>query len=270
MARAARHARWPRRKKTASSEFVTAAPAVDWRLAAVLVAFVAIAAVVSRVAEFDVALADASASVRAVLQLAAVSIVLTAVLASLPLAVAFVVLMFVVATGTASFRIGVPIRQSPWIALALFMGAGPVVGLCLASGVVPLRGAGLIPVAGIILGGAMMSAVLAGRRAFQELATQKEIWEGALALGARPRDAAHLVINPTAREALLPALDQTRTVGLVALPGTFVGVILGGGSAVEAGAAQVLVLVGLLPAQALATAAIHRLVAVGRLEQKTH
>jgi UDP-glucose/iron transport system permease protein len=55
-----------------------------------------------------------------------------------------------------------------------------------------------------------------------------------------------------AATALVPALDQTRTVGLVTLPGAFVGVLLGGGSAVQAGAAQLLVLVGLLAAEAIA------------------
>jgi putative ABC transport system permease protein len=42
-------------------------------------------------------------------------------------------------------------------------------------------------------------------------------------------------------------------VGLVTLPGAFVGVLLGGGTAVQAGAAQVLVLVGILAAQVVAT-----------------
>jgi ABC-type iron transport system FetAB permease component len=36
-------------------------------------------------------------------------------------------------------------------------------------------------------------------------------------------------------QALVPALDRTRTVGLVTLPGAFVDVQLGGGSAVQAG-----------------------------------
>ena len=63
----------------------------------------------------------------------------------------------------------------------------------------------------------------------------------------------------------MPALDQTRTVGLVTLPGAFVGVLLGGGSAVEAGAAQLLVLVGLLAAEAIAVGVVTEQVARGRL-----
>jgi putative ABC transport system permease protein len=42
-------------------------------------------------------------------------------------------------------------------------------------------------------------------------------------------------------------------------------VLLGGGTAVEAGAAQVLVLIGLLAAQTITTASLLRLIATGRV-----
>jgi uncharacterized membrane protein len=73
------------------------------------------------------------------------------------------------------------------------------------------------------------------------------------------------VVEPSAREALVPGIDQTRTVGLVTLPGAFIGVLLGGGTALEAGAAQVLVLVGLLAAQAATAAVVLHLVAGRRI-----
>ena len=49
----------------------------------------------------------------------------------------------------------------------------------------------------------------------------------------------------------MPALDQTRTVGLVTLPGAFIGALLGGASAVQAARFQIVVLVGLLCAQTI-------------------
>lgn len=49
-----------------------------------------------------------------------------------------------------------------------------------------------------------------------------------------------------ATEFLIPALDQTRTVGLVTLPGAFVGMVLGGASPTQAALVQLLVLVALL------------------------
>src|SRR3712207_9056160 len=75
----------------------------------------------------------------------------------------------------------------------------------------------------------------------EELAARRGEVEAALALGLVQRDAVHEVLRPAASTALVPPLDQTRTVGLVTLPGAFVGVLLGGGSPMEAGAAQLLV-----------------------------
>jgi putative ABC transport system permease protein len=111
----------------------------------------------------------------------------------------------------------------------------------------------------------MTACTLTGRRAFDELSAHHGAYQAALALGLPSAAAAYLVIQPTAREALTPGLDQTRTVGLVTLPGAFVGVLLGGGTAMQAGAAQVLVLIGLLAAQAITTAALLRLIATGRV-----
>jgi putative ABC transport system permease protein len=73
------------------------------------------------------------------------------------------------------------------------------------------------------------------------------------------------IARPAAATALVPPLDQTRTVGLVTLPGAFVGVLLGGGSPLAAGAAQLLVLVGLLATEVAAVWAVTELVARSRV-----
>jgi putative ABC transport system permease protein len=241
------------------------APAADWRLAIVLVVLLVVAAAVSRVGGLAVEREQVVAAVRAVVQLAVVSAVIAAVLASLPWSFAFALLMLLVASGTSAHRLDVPRRQFALVGAAVAAGAVPVVALCLASGVIPLNGAGIIPIAGILVGGAMTACTLTGRRAFQELEGRRGSYEAALALGLGRTEAAYLVIQPTAREALTPGIDQTRTVGLVTLPGAFVGVLLGGGTAVEAGAAQVLVLVALLAVQSVTAAAVLRLVASGAL-----
>lgn len=243
----------------------TSAPEADWRLAVVLAALVVIAATTSRVAGLGVERDHVTAAVRAVVQLAVVAAVITAVMESLWGSLAFAGVMFLVASATSHRRIGAPLSQWPWVALAIASGFVPVLTLCLGSGVIPLNGAGIIPIAGIVIGNTMTACTLTGRRAYDELAAQQGGYEAALALGFRSSDAALLAILPTAREALTPGLDQTRTVGLVTLPGAFIGVLLGGGTALEAGAAQVLVLIGLLAAQAITTAVLLRLIAHGRV-----
>jgi len=244
---------------------LTTAPAIDWRLGAVLATLVLIATLASRLSRLGVEREQVIASARAVVQLALVSIVIAAVLASATWSVGFAALMLAVATATATGRLGVPRREASLVGLAIALGAGPVIALCLGSGIVPFNGAGVIPIAGIVIGGAMTAATLTGRRAFQELAADQGVYEAGLALGLPRSEAVYLVIQTTARESLTPGLDQTRTVGLVTLPGAFIGVLLGGGSALQAGAAQVLVLMGLLAAQSISAAVVLRLVAHGML-----
>ncbi|MGY1673370.1 ABC transporter permease [Geodermatophilus sp. SYSU D00710] len=242
------------------------------RLAVVLVLLTGLAAAVGRLSGLGQERPVVVAALRATVQLAAVSAVVLLVVGSLWLSAAFVLLMVLVAAGTAAGRAtGLPLRapgaarRVATAALPVAGGAVPVVALVLASGTVPLRGAAVVPVAGILVGGAMTATSLAGRRLREELTTRRGEVEAALALGLLPRDAVLEVGRPSAATALLPALDQTRTVGLVTLPGAYVGVLLGGGSPLAAGAAQLLVLVGLLAVQVAAVWIVTELVARGRV-----
>ncbi len=242
------------------------------RLAVVLVTLTGLAAVAGRLSGLGQDRPVVIAVVRAAVQLTAVSAVLLVVVRSLLLSAAFVALMLTVATVTAAGRITGRTLRSPDaarrllpVAVPIVGGAAPVVALVLASGAVPLRGVAVIPVAGILIGGAMTATSLAGRRIRAELHARRGEVEAALALGLVSRDAVLLVGRPVGATALVPALDQTRTVGLVTLPGAFVGVLLGGGSPLEAGAAQLLVLVGLLAAEVLAIWAVTELIARGAI-----
>lgn len=246
---------------------MSAAPAADWRLGLVLLALLATAVAVSRWGRLGVARDQVTAAVRAVIQLAVVSLVIAAVLRHVSWSLGFAALMLVIAAVTSTRRLHLGTRGFPLVGSAIALGALPVIALCLGSGVVPFNGAGVIPIAGILIGNAMTAATLTGRAVFHELETQNAVYEGAIALGARLDQATMIVIEPVKANALMPGLDQTRTVGLVTLPGAFVGVLLGGGTALEAGAAQVLVLVGVIAAQAITTVVLIRLIATGRLRQ---
>lgn len=237
-----------------------------------LLILVAGAATAGALSGFDQSRQIAVAAARAVLQLTAVSAVLVAVVRSLWLSAIFVVVMLTVAAVTSARRVTGNRLRSPGgpssaaaMALPIGLGALPVVALVVATGTVPVRGEALVPIGGILIGGAMTAASLAGRRLFDELQQRRGEVEAALALGFLPRDAVLEVIRPVAATALVPALDQTRTVGLVTLPGAYVGVLLGGGSAVQAGAAQLLVLVGLLLAETVAIWVVTEQVARGHL-----
>lgn len=235
-----------------------------WPLVAVLVLLVGAAAVVIGVGQVGSWRRVVTAALRAVGQLAAVSLVIVFVLRSGWLTAGFVLFMFVIAALTSARRV-TKARHGRWVAVSIAGGVAPVFALLLATRVVPAHPLAIIPIAGILIGGAMTATSLAGRRALDELVARRGEYEAALALGFLDQDAARLIVRPTAGQALVPVLDQTRTVGLVTLPGTFVGILLGGGSPLQAGATQLLVLVALLAIEGIAVLVTVELVAARKL-----
>ncbi|NUP74496.1 MAG: ABC transporter permease, partial [Sinomonas sp.] len=177
------------------------------------------------------------------------------------LALAFALVMYGVAVVTAGRRVD---PQHWWWASAP-IGAGvlPAALVLLVTGVLPFEGLALIALIGQQVGGAMTTTSLAGRRVLAELDLRRGEVEAAVALGFEWRAARMLVARHTAREALVPALDQTRTVGTVVLPGAFVGMVLGGASPVDAAIVQLVVLVSLVAVGAIAAAVSLELCAVG-------
>ncbi|AUG76993.1 ABC transporter permease [Kitasatospora sp. MMS16-BH015] len=202
------------------------------------------------------------AGVRAVVQLAAVALVIAWVVGSLWTSALFVLLMFTVAVRTAGRRM----TAGPewwWAAAPIGLGVLPVLALLLGTGLLPRQGLSVIPVAGILIGGGLTATSLAGRRALDELRQRRGEVEAALALGFEERDARLEICRTAAATSLVPALDQTRTVGLVTLPGAFVGMLLGGASPVQAGAVQLFVLVALLAVESVAIVVVLELVGRG-------
>ncbi len=145
------------------------------------------------------------------------------------------------------------------------IGAVPVGVALAASGVIPLRPVALVPILGILIGNAMTATTLAGKRTLDALVTRHGEFEAGQSIGLVDRDAALLVAREDAALALVPGMDQTRTVGLVTLPGAFVGTLLGGATPLEAAAVQLVVLAALLLVQALAVVTMLELVARGRI-----
>lgn len=205
------------------------------------------------------------AGVRALTQLAVVAVLIAQLGRSGWLAAAFLLLMLGVASWTAAKRIG---SGRFWIAaLPISAGTLPVAGLMLVTGVLPLDPLALAAVVGQLIGGSMTATNLAGRRLKQELALRHGEVEAGMALGLTLRSARSLVARPVAAEALVPALDQTRTVGTVTLPGAFVGLVLGGASPLDAGLVQLVVLISLLAAEAIAISVATHLAEAGQLDR---
>lgn len=240
------------------------AVALSWHLALALVLLIGLAVAGSLWGRVGLARAQVVAGLRSALQLGVVSLVIVACLRNIWLAALFSLLMYAVAVRTTASRTAVG-RSWPWTALAMAIGVLPVLALVFLSGASPFNGRALIPLAGIVVGNMMTAHTLFGRQQFAELRNNIPSYEAALSLGLERHEAITLVTEDKVREALVPNLDTTRTVGLVTLPGAFVGVLLGGGSALQAGAAQVLVLVGIMAGQCLTVVSANHFLRRGHL-----
>ncbi|HEY8300744.1 MAG TPA: ABC transporter permease [Jatrophihabitans sp.] len=223
----------------------------DLRLGVGLVILIAIALVVLAIAQIPHRRALLIASVRAMVQLTIVALALRGVFAA-PLAViAVVAVMFSVATWTAGRRLREHEHAMRSVVLSCFAGAGVAIAVIVGMPTLDRNVRTLVAVAGIVMGGTMTAATLTGRRLTSGLRARRDEVEGWLSIGATPRQAVLPIAREAVFEALVPALDQTRTVGLVTLPGAFVGALLGGASAGQAARFQIVVLVGLLCAEAI-------------------
>ena len=221
------------------------------RLVLVVAVLAGLAALVSHFGRLQPARKDLGAALRATVQLGVVGLLITVVLRSWWLTAAFVLLMLTVASVTAGRRL-VPTGRWWVAAVPVWAGAVPVGLALMASGLIPLAEVSVVPVLGILVGNAMTATTLAGRRTLDALSGRRGEVEAALSIGLETRDARVLVARDDAGLALLPGLDQTRTVGIVTLPGAFVGVLLGGATPLQAAAVQLVVLAALLLVQSVA------------------
>ncbi|WP_285634358.1 ABC transporter permease [Actinoallomurus iriomotensis] len=250
---------WPAVEAARPATLLSVGPTLGVVMVVLALAATAVAAV-GRLGHGPAVLRSA---VRAAVQLALVSVVIATITRSIPLTAVFVVLMYLVAARVAGRRITTG-RAAWWAAVPIGVATAPVIVLLLATGLVPPHGITVIPIAGILIGGALTATTLAGRRAVEELIHRRGEVEAALSIGLSDRDAAMEICRHHAATALIPALDQTRTVGLVTLPGAFVGMLLGGASPIAAGAVQLFVLIALLAVEAVAIVLTIELAARGR------
>ncbi|MGN6188388.1 MAG: ABC transporter permease [Conexibacter sp.] len=192
-----------------------------------------------------------TAALRAALQLAVVGALIALVFKVPVLAIAFVAVMVTTASLTAGSRIrALPNARRIAIA-AIALPALSAVGVLLLVGAFAATPRATIPTAGILIGGAMLATTLTGRRLVEDLVGGIDEIEARLSLGDRARDALAPLTRRAIAGAMVPLVDQTRSAGLVTLPGTFVGLVLGGASPETAARVQLTVLLTLLLVQLL-------------------
>jgi len=173
------------------------------RLAIVVLVCTGLAAAVNRWGQLGHGGDDLMAALRASVQLGLVGLLIVAVLRSWWLTLGFIILMLSVASATAGRRLA---RKGAWwwAAAPVILGAAPVAGGLLLSGLIPHRTIAVVPIVGILIGGAMTATTLAGTRALDALRTRRGEYEAALSIGLAPRAAALLISRDDASLALVP------------------------------------------------------------------
>jgi putative ABC transport system permease protein len=191
---------------------------------------------------------------RATVQLGVLSLILHGIISEPVWVAVFLVVMVVAAAWVVMRRLALHPRYSGWVLVTLVASVAAPTSIVFATGAVEFSPRYVLAVAGILIGNAMSVCVLMGRSLGALLVSQREEIEGWMSLGATPRVAALRAVRSAGSTALIPSTDQTRTTGIVTLPGAFVGAVFAGASPLEAAQFQLVVLAGILAVGALAVA----------------
>lgn len=197
---------------------------------------------------------------RALVQLLVVALVIAWIFRHPAGAFAYLALMLIAAAFTANRRIRGDRLDFLAVLLAIGAGAGATVAVVSLTGALSFEAQTMLPFAAQMIGGAMATAAVAGLRLRDDVRDHMTEFEGYLALGATYRRAGWQFATRAAERSLVPTLDQTKSAGLVALPGAFVGLLIGGASPIVAAQVQLLVLLGLVLVQAITAVITTRLI----------
>jgi putative ABC transport system permease protein len=232
---------------------------VGWEGLALSLSLVAVAVVLSRALHLGLEASMVWAATRAMAQLLAVGLVLAVVLegdAPLVWSWVWVLAMAVVAADVVRRRAPEVPRLMPLAGLGFAASAAVTLGVVFGLGIFPLENRTVVPLAGLTVGNTMTATVLVARRVLEELRDKRDEVEARLALGQPSSLAARPYVAGALRTALIPQIESTRTVGLVALPGAMTGLLLAGVDPVDAVMVQVVVMFLVLGAAATTTTVV--------------
>lgn len=199
------------------------------------------------------------ASVRAAAQLLAVGFVFFLIFESTDAiywAWFWVGVMVVVATVVVVRRARHHINGLAFVTTGAVLGSA-LISIAVAFGfrVIAYDAVSLVVIAGITIGNAVPSAVLGVNQSVGLNRDRRGELEALLSLGFDRRQIVRFMAPRAARSSLIPQVERTKVVGLIALPGAMTGLLLAGVDPVEAVAVQLLVMYLVLGTAALCVVA---------------
>lgn len=206
---------------------------------------VAVALVLGALLELGVTRRLVVAVVRAAGQLFAVGLVFGFIVdSSRAMALAWLWVVIMVAITAAVARRRAP--ELPGGGLVAATSVALTVGLCLAVifglAVLPYEPVNLIVIAGITIGNSLPSQVLGANRLVADVRDKRGEFEAMLSLGLSRAQVIKLAGGEIVRTALIPQIERTNVVGLIALPGAMTGLLLAGADPVDAVLVQIVVM----------------------------
>jgi putative ABC transport system permease protein len=113
-------------------------------------------------------------------------------------------------------------------------------------GALPMKGEYVITLGGMVIGNTMNINSWTLDRLRGEVTNQTARIEAALALGARYDQAVAPMVRRSIRSALIPNVDNMKTLGLVWIPGLMAGMVLAGADPMQAAVFQIVIFCMLL------------------------
>ena len=192
------------------------------------------------------------AELRGLLQICAVGAILAALLRGPAWTSIFVLAGMIVAAASIVRKRAKQIPRAFVLALiAIGSGAGAILSVMTATGVIPLKILTLVPVGSMVIANTMNTQSIFLDRFRGEVVSHVGEIESALALGATPDVAVELYLRAAFRASLIPAVDNIRSLGIVWIPGIMAGMVLSGASPLYAALYQFVVLTTIFSSSAL-------------------
>lgn len=170
--------------------------------------------------------------------------------------VAWVLLMVLITAYTVVKRTHLPLKVIMYpVAAAVFLSVLVVAGFFF---VVVLRLSYIfetryfIPICGMILGNMLNACVISLNAFYSGIKRERSLYLFSLANGATPAEAQHFFMRDALIKALNPSIASMAVMGLIALPGTMTGQILGGSSPSVAIKYQIMIMIVIFSASIIA------------------
>ena len=194
----------------------------------------------------------AIAMARGIIQIVAVGSILLLLLRAPSWTSIFLLVAMIIAAGATSARRakGMPgaFQVSLW---AIACGAGSVIAIMVALGVIDTPITALVPVGSMLIANAMNTNGLALNRFRADVLAHTGEIETALALGADGTTSIRPYTEASFEASLIPAIDNLRSLGIVWIPGLMAGMLLSGARPIYAAIYQFVVLAMVFAASGL-------------------